>query len=197
MTQFGLLEMLLPTLAHFLEHKRAQEVYSFLDEIDQMLQEPHTLPISRSVLLASLVFPLLNEHLITHIVRKDRSLHLGQVQEEVYAMLDQIFKPFFCISKKIKSEVVSILTSQYRLTPLEKKTVKRIRIPQTPDFHLALDFLQLRARLEPALTIVFQEWSDAYQKYSAEKPLKELSDRPRRRRRKSSYVRKNKSTPEQ
>jgi hypothetical protein len=134
--------------------------------------------------------------LITHIVKKDRSLHLGQVQEEAYSMVDQIFKPFFCISKKIKSEMISILTSQYRLTPLEKKTMKRIRIPQAPDFHLALDFLQLRTRLEPALTIVFQEWSLAYQQYSAEKPFKEPSDRPRRRRRAPSYVRKNSNPPE-
>ncbi len=197
MTQFGLLEMLLPTLAHFLEHKQAPEVYAFLDEIDEMIREPHALPISRSVLLSSLIFPLLNEHLITHIVKKNRSLHLGQVQEEAYSMLDQVFKPFFLISKKIKFEIISILTSQYRLTPLEKKTIKKIRIPQTPDFHLALDFLRLRARLEPALTIVLQEWSEAYEVYSKEKPTKEPSDRPRRRRRTPNYVRKNKAPPEQ
>lgn len=175
MTKFGLLEILLPTLAHFLEHKEGSEVYSFLDEIDLLFKEPHTRHYSRPVLLSSLVFPLLNQHLTSHIEHKDRSLHLGQVQREASFIIDQVFKPFFCIPKRIKAHMISILTTQYRLTPLEKKTPKRIRVPRSLDFPLALDFLNLRALLEPALQVVFEEWNTAFER------LPPQTERPRRR----------------
>jgi len=186
MTQFGLLEMLLPTLAHFLEHKKAQEVYGFLEEIDIIRHEPPAIALDRSVLLAALIFPLLHEHLTTHLHKKERSLHLGQVQTEAYFILDQVFKPFFLLSKKIKAQAVSILTSQYRLTPLEKKAPRRIRIPQTAEFPLALQFLQLRSRLEPSLSEIFREWSEAF----AKEPLSDCPPPTKRRRRRSRYVRK-------
>jgi poly(A) polymerase len=162
MTKFGLLEILLPTLAHFLEHKEGQEIYDFLDEADLLLKEPHTPLLSRAVLLSSMVFPLLNQHLTAHIQKKERSLHLGQVQKEAALIIDQIFQPFFILPKRIKGSMVSLLTTQYRLTPLENKAPGKIRIPRTPDFSLALDFLKLRARLEPALKVVLDAWSEVF-----------------------------------
>lgn len=162
MTKFGLLEILLPTLAHFLEHSTGQEVYDFLEEADTLVKEPHPLPISRVVLLSSLVFPLLNQHLTAHIEKKERSLHLGQVQREASFMIDQIFQPFFILPKRIKASMVSLLTTQYRLTPLEKKAPTKIRVPRTPEFPFALDFLALRARIEPALKIVLNEWAEVF-----------------------------------
>ena len=169
MTKFGLLEILLPTLAHFLEHKEGSEVYAFLDEIDLLSKEPHANQLSRAVLLSSLVFPILNSHIMAHIEKKERTLHLGQVQREAFLIIDQIFKPFFFLSKKIKANMISLLTTQYRLTPLEKTAPKRIRVPRSLDFPLSLDFLSLRARIEPGLTLVLEEWSSAFQNLFVQK----------------------------
>jgi poly(A) polymerase len=169
MTKFGLLEILLPTLAHFLEHKEGNDVYAFLDEIDALSKEPHVEQLSRAVLLSALVFPILNQHLMSHIEKKERTLHLGQVQREAFFIIDQIFKPFFFISKKIKAHMISLLTTQYRLTPLEKTAPKRIRVPRSQDFPLSLDFLSLRVRLEPALKIVLEDWSNAFENLMIQK----------------------------
>lgn len=182
MTQFGLLEMLLPELAHFLEHEQGEKVYEFLEEMDNLIKEPHVPEVPRALLLCSLVFPLLNQHLMTHIEHQERSLHLGQVQREAYFMIDRIFKPFFILPKKIKGTMVSILTTQYRLTPLENKASSKPRIPRTLEFPLALDFLNLRARIEPALRIVWQQWFEAMEKMAheplpARKPLRRRKPR--------------------
>lgn len=178
MTKFGLLEILLPTLGHFLEHKDGNDIYAFLDEIDTISKEPLTEPLSRAVLLSTLVFPILNQHITSHIEKKERTFHLGQIQREAFFIIDQIFKPFFFISKKIKANMISLLTTQYRITPLEKTASKRIRIPRSLDFPLALDFLSLRARIEPALKIVLDEWIQAFKNLSTHK---EHRRRPRNR----------------
>jgi len=181
MTQFGLLEILLPSLGHFLEHPQGEEVYDFLEEMDSLLKEPHIPEVPRALLLCSLVFPLLNQHLLTHIQHQERSLHLGRVQKEASCIIDQLFKPFFILPKKIKVVMISILTTQYRLTPLEKKASSKLRIPQTPDFSLALDFLNLRARIEPALKIVWQQWFTAAEEFAQQPPLRQKTFRRRRR----------------
>ncbi len=181
MTQFGLLEILLPTLAHFLEHAQGELVYAFLEEIDTLFKEPHLTPPSRPVLFSALVFPLLNHHLLAHMEKKNHTFHLGYIQREASFLIDQIFKPFFLIPKKMKALMVSLLTTQYRLTPLEKKTSTRIRIPRNLDFPLALDFLSLRARLEPALQTVFNEWNDVFKTHPPQR------ERPRYRRRSPSH----------
>lgn len=183
MTQFGLLEMLMPTLALFLEGPDGSEVYSLLEEVDNLFKESPELIISRATLLSTLVFPILHKHLLTHISQKERSLHLGQIQKEAYFIIDLVFQPFFHLPKKIKATLASILTTQYRLTPLESKAPMKIRIPRTPDFHLCLDFLNLRARIEPALSIIWESWSSAYQNSPYEDDEPKHYPRKRRRRR--------------
>lgn len=185
MTKFGLLEILLPTLGHFLEHKPGQEVYDFLEEVDGLVKEPHMPNIPRALLLSSLVFPLLHQHLMAHIEHRERSLHLGQIQREAYVMIDQVFKPFFILPKRIKGTMVSLLTTQYRLTPLEKRASTKLRIPRTPEFPLALDFFNLRVRLEPALKVVWDEWAEVVQKMSQQPETRAQPSFRRRRPRRS------------
>lgn len=178
MTTFGLLEILLPTLAHFLEHENGSEIYDFLEEVDLLVKEPREGRLSRSFLLCSLVLPILHQHLLTHIEKEESGLHLGLIQEECGVVIDQIFRPFFHLPKKMKAKMISLLTTQYRFTPLgADKTTRRIRIPKTPEFELSLELLKFRSRVEPALIQVHEDWALAFSKFSSS------PEKPRRRRR--------------
>ena len=68
--------------------------------------------------------------------------------------------------KRYKIQTVSILTSQYRITPFLQKKNTYIRIPKIADFALALDFFMLRSFLEPGFQQIAQNWKLAYEKKS-------------------------------
>lgn len=182
MTKYGLLSKLLPDLASFLEHPEGQEVYSFLDEVDMIIKEPHTPKPTRAILISCLFFPMLDQKLKLHVEKDGKSMHLGLIQKEISTFIDINFRPFFHLPKRIKAKMVSLLTAQYRLTPLESKVQRRIRIPQSPDFHLGLEFLLFRSRLEPGLIETYERWKTAYKERLKKGPIKPLKRnyRPRR-----------------
>ncbi len=180
MTEHGMLHLLMPVLGEYLESSEGEEVYPYLKEIDTTFHAPPNIPLDRSILLASLVFPLLQKRFQIRYVDRERVPHLGEIYNEVHNQIDEIFHPFFHIPRRIRGTLASILTAQYRLTPLEKKKNRRIRVPNDPDFPKALKFLELRCCIEPALQKTFEEWQAATT--STDAPVQ----RKRRRRRKTS-----------
>lgn len=189
MTSCGLLEMLLPMVSQFLEHKQGSEIYLLLEQVDNLVKKPPEGRLSRSFLLCSTVFPLLHQHLLCHVEKEKAGFHMGLIQTECNWMLDQIFKPFFYLPKKMKAKMSAILTTQYRLTPFDKKKSKTRRIPRIEEFPLALDFLKFRTHLDPSLESTYLSWLELYEKNPVTKEPRKR--RPARRRR----VRKNHENP--
>lgn len=176
MTQNGVLQLLLPGLGAFLETEEGEDVYSFLREVDTTFHAPDQSPLDRSVLLSCLLFPHFETHIKRHFLDRDKKPHLGEIFQEARASTDELFRPFFLLPRKLKVSLTSILTTQYRLTPLEKKKHTRLRAPSDPDFPLALKFLEIRACLEPGLRQTLDAWKEV--------PLSSTSQpAPRRRRR--------------
>jgi poly(A) polymerase len=172
MTENGVLELLMPALGEFLETREGEDVYSFLHEVDNNFQD-----LDRSILLTCLVFPLMEKHLQIRFLDRNRIPHLGEIQNECHNVINEIFRPFFLIPRRLRIGMVSIMTSQYRMTPLEKKKITRLRFPNDPDFPLALRFLEIRACVEPGLQKVWEEWNSAY-----ESPQRPTLKRRRRKR---------------
>lgn len=181
MTEHGILHLLMPLLGEYLESSEGEEIYPYLQELDTTFHEPPNPPLDRSILLACLVFPLLEKRFQTRYTDRERTPHLGEIYQEVHQQIDEVFHPFFHIPRRIRGTLASILTSQYRLTPLDPKKNRRIRIPNDPDFSKALKFLEVRTCVQPALQSVFQEWQEATSSSPSEPPR-----RRRRRRKKSS-----------
>ncbi len=181
MSKFGLLEMLLPTVAHCLEHKDGIEIYSLLEQVDLYVQEGAYERLSRSFVLCSIIYTILHQHLMTHVYKKDEPFHLGIVQAECHFIIEQIFKPFFHLPKKMKAKMTSILTLQYKLTPLDKKPSKKPRIPRAPEFSLALDFLRFRSNIDSELLPIWKLWNQTYEQ--APKPKEPKKRAPTRKRR--------------
>ena len=181
MTDHGLMQQLLPSIAEYLETQEGNEIYSYLDEADGTLKEPHNPNLERPVLLACLAFPLLEKHLKIHFTDRDKTPHLGDIYKEANIVIDEVFHTFFKIPRRLKIRTLSILISQFRITPFQKKKTMRIRIPRAPEFHLALQFFDLRCRLEPGLQELHGQWKEAYEKIADTLPApRKRGRRPRR-----------------
>jgi len=185
MTDHGLLQQLIPELAEFLEKPEGGEIYDYLKEADTAIKEPYQLELQRPVLLACLIFPILQKHLQTHFVDREKIPHLGEIYQEVNDLMDSIFTTFFTLTRKLRITTINLLVSQYRITPFSKEKRRQIRIPRIVDFDLALQFLSVRARIEPALQETAKKWFDAFQKFSETdslpRPERTRGRRPRRR----------------
>ena len=161
LAEHGFMHLLMPSLGDFLDSKDAEEVFSFLKEIDHYFMKSDHINLSRAVLLAALVFPILEKKIYTRYMNRDIILHLGQISEEVHELLDEMFRPFINLSRRLRTSLQSILVSQYRITPFDSKKPRRIRIPQDPDFMQAMQFFEIRCTLEPALKVVWEQWNHA------------------------------------
>lgn len=181
MTDHGILDFLLPNLARFLEKEGGNEVYSYLQEVDLNAGDSQAIPYERPILMSCLVFPLLEERLERCTLEYGRPPHLGEIHMQVRDLLHEIFHGFFNIPRRLRIAMTSILTLQYRLTPLEKKYIRKKRIPTDPDFLLALGFLNLRCCLEPGLQKIYEEWVELVQ--HPEKQQQQHQHAPSRRRR--------------
>ena len=159
MSETGFLEHLMPAFSEFLETPEGGDVFSYLQEVDTRTRK---VSLDRALLVSCLVFPFLQKWLQTRFIDRGRVPHLGEIQNEAHDVISTLFHPFFLIPRKLRMKITSILTSQFRMTPYEKKAGKRPRIPRDPEFHLALEFLDLRTCLEPALKDIWEIWQDVY-----------------------------------
>lgn len=178
LTEHGFLHLMMPAFAEFMESPEGEEVFSYLKEVDTTFSDPARAPLDRPALLSCLAYPLMEKRIQTHFIDRGRIPHLGEINNEANDQLNEIFHPFFQLSRRIKGCMISILTSQYRITPIEKRKGRRIRIPSDPDFYQALQFFEVRCSLEPALQSTWEEWKDA-----VKAPTEEAPERRRRRRR--------------
>lgn len=158
MNETGFLEHLMPPFSEFLETPDGVEVFSYLEELDSRKEEI----TDRALSLSCLVFPLLQRYLQIHFIDREKVPHLGEINQETHKVISTIFQPFFVLPRKLRMKMMSILTAQFRMTPYEKKLSRRPRIPRDPDFFLAIEFLDMRACLEPALIQICDMWEDAY-----------------------------------
>lgn len=180
MTEHGFMHLMMPAFGEFMESPQGEEVFAYLKEVDTTFHDATRPPLSRPVLLACLVYPLMEKRIKTHYLDRERIPHLGEISQESRDEIDEVFSPFFQLSRRLKGSLTSILTSQYRITPIEKKKGRRIRVPHNPEFVESMEFFEVRCALEPALQTTWEEWNQAMQIPQEERP------RRRRRRRKPS-----------
>lgn len=180
MIEYGLLQHLLPAVAEFTEDPAGNEVYSYLQEADALHKEPHSPAIQRPVLLACLLFPLLEMRLKTRYVDRGKPPHLGEIYTEADTLVQEAFNPFFHLPRRLRITVVELMVAQYRITPFIKRKRKKIYIPRSPSFPFAMQFLSLRCRLEPGLKDTADAWQTAFKARTPEHPRR--SSKPTRRR---------------
>lgn len=182
LNEYGLLKSLSTPLAQYLEKPNNLSL-SLLSSIDDEIQKNGTL--DRSLLLSALIFPLFQEQVLEKSRREEKLLHLGQIAEMAHRTIDQVFLPFFTIPRRMRGIMGFILTSQFRLTPLDGKP-RRPRPPKDAFFSLALHLLKLRAELDSELLPHYTLWTEASFASHHEEGDSPLRKRRRRRRRRRS-----------
>lgn len=188
--QYGLLHPLLPELSHFLEIRPETTIFSLLEKIDTEIKQKNEGPIDRALLLSALIFPLFDEYIKQRASLHPRTPHLGQIAESAHHVIDCIFQPFFALPRRMRSIIAFLITTQYRMIPLDGKQVRKIRAPNDPFFPMALHLLKLRASVHLDLLSHYTLWTEA--SFDGNSPsvvpegtLEERPRRPRRRRRRS------------
>ncbi len=161
LAEHGFMHLLTPALGEFMESPQAEDVFDFLREVDRAFLEQGSRALDRSVLLASLIYPLFTRRLQAHFFDRGKIPHLGEVHQEATKLVHETLHHYLRPSRRLCGALLSILTAQYRFTPSEKR--RKLRVPRDPEFPKALAFLRLRANQEPALQTTFQEWSLAVQ----------------------------------
>lgn len=183
MVEAGLLEPLLPTLSHFLEHDNTHLIFTYLREIDYLFANHPKLSVERSLLLTCLIFPMIEVHLKKLYQDNPQKYHFGLIQQEICNIVDHAFIPFFHVPKKIKSIIVSICTTQYRFTPISGALPKQFKLPYVENILISLKFLNLRSRIYSKLKPFWQEWRKIAGDIKEEPKVKSPKRRRYRRRR--------------
>lgn len=177
LNEYGLLKSLSHPLAAHLEKPNNLSL-QLLGAIDNEVQKNGVL--DRSLALATLIFPLFQEQVQERSKRDERPLHLGLISEIAHRTIDQVFHPFFSIPRRMRGIMGFIMTSQFRLTPLDGK-LRRPRAPKDPFFPMALHLLKLRAGLDAELLSHYTLWTEA--SFASHEPVEIPRHRKRRRRR--------------
>jgi poly(A) polymerase len=180
LNEYGLLKSLSLPLAEYLERPN-NPTFALLSAIDDEIQKNQIL--DRSLLLSTLIFPLFREQVLEKSKKEEKPLHLGQIAEMAHRTIDQIFLPFFTIPRRMRGIMGFILTTQFRLIPLDGK-LRRPRAPRDELFPYALYLLKMRAHLEPELLPHYTLWTEA--SFASHHPIGEDTlprKRKRRRRR--------------
>ncbi|MBS0626133.1 MAG: polynucleotide adenylyltransferase PcnB [Verrucomicrobia bacterium] len=185
LNEYGLLRPLIPALADFLKRDEHQVVLQILNEVDSEVAKK-TSTFDRSVLLASLLFPLFHTHLLHRIQEVEKLPHLGEIANEADRMIDEIFNPFFRLPRRMRGIMSFVLASQYRFVPLDGR-LRKPRVTRDPLFPMALHLFKIRCALEPDLLPYYSQWTEAsYASHESSEPAGDdlpLKRRRRRRRR--------------
>jgi poly(A) polymerase len=149
-TDHGFLDHLFPSLADFFRAQHGPEVYQLLRQADLMIQEGTQ--IERPVLAACLIYPILLQELAIQERRLGRVPHMGDIITVTHSLIHAIVSTsFFQFPRRMRILIGFVLTSQFRITPLPGVKARYHKLLSHRDFHLALGFLQLRARLDESL----------------------------------------------
>lgn len=149
-------QLLDPLFPHLAQHFAAESATAFhyLTALDLVRKKKGT-PLPRSVLTASLIFPLFERR----VQEQEGVATVEQLQTFAHEiLLSHLESRFSHFPRKTLAEAQSILALQYRLTPQDKKKNLRVRLIHHPDFPLALLFLRLRALLDSKLLDYYVEW---------------------------------------
>lgn len=153
--EYKLLEKLLYKISKFL--KKDTSIYNLLKQIDIYTLKHGPKILQRSILLSALIFPMLE-------AKKD-TLDSSLLHREIKNLIKNTFFPFFHLSRKIKKEIISILSHQFRFFQ------KKIKIPKDPLFSLAMKFFKIRTMDQKKFLEIYISWHESlinshkYKKY--------------------------------
>lgn len=164
MAEYGFIKIFFPKLHNTLTGGIASDLYSHLEGSD-LLQKQLPYALNRGVLLASLLYPIVDEEIEEHYLQRGHRPSTGEVMLVVSSVIKEyILESFSHFPKRISSIASYVLNMQYRLTPVSTKRHFRPRMMQQKDFPHALELLKIRSLIDDTLEEEYQSWKSRYQK---------------------------------
>lgn len=160
------LHLLFPELALHFESKEGNTLFDYLKIVDYVNASSKKFPIERPVLMAAIFYPLLENEIKTKMKNEGKAPHLGEILvtsgELIHNNLTASFSHF---PKRISSMMGYILSTQFKLTPLNNKRAHPIRMFKIREFPMALRLLKIRAHLNKDLEPVYISWREHFRQF--------------------------------
>lgn len=167
MMEAGILQLLFPLMAHFIQGKYGDDIYRFLGKADIVNRQLIKKPIDRNVLACCLLFPILEKEIDDQHLSKGHVPHIG----DIIMITGGIIKGFVTTSfthfpRRMTAIIGYILSTQYRFTPFSGKRHHRPKLFHQKEFLFALQFFKLRSMIKPSLKDIYNEWEAHYRQHS-------------------------------
>lgn len=164
-----LIGILFPALNVFFREEASEAVYAYLRAADSMNQKGSYKALDRAILIAAILFPILEREIQQKFLSLNQIPHIGTIMDLSGSLIhDLLFQAFAHFPRRIRQDCQFILQMQYRLTPLEKRRHPRTRIVRQAGFSLALTFLKLRALVKHDLFKAYEHWKTLKRKAEQE-----------------------------
>lgn len=159
MMESGLLGLIYPALTRFLKGPKGKEIYLFLTCADKINLSLGKNSLDRPILMSCLLFPMLQHELEEQYLNHGRIPHLGEIIMLTSAAIRKFDAgAFIHFPRRLSAIMASILTTQYRLTPLTSKKHHSTKIFRYREFEDALTFLKIRAIVDKKLIETYTYW---------------------------------------
>lgn len=156
------LELLFPWLGQFLDSDEGEKIYLLLSQADQLQKKSFRPVVDRSVMIACLIFPILEKEIHEKYLAKEITPHLGEIADVTFSILrDIVDKSFSKFPRRLSTSAAGILIMQYRLDPHGKRRLRKHKIMNSTDFLEALSFLKLRAMKDPDVMKIYEFWQNS------------------------------------
>jgi poly(A) polymerase len=160
------LELLFPKIAGELQGPFGPTIKRFLEACDHENKSASSYPLERPVLVAALLYPILEDCVRREYKAQNRMPHQGDILEMTYNLMrDIMLSSFSHFPKRIQAIAAYILTTQFRFVPLITKKQHPVRMFRLREFPLALRLLKLRSMVYPQLKETYLAWREHYKSY--------------------------------
>ncbi len=164
MMESGLLGLLFPALDTFLKGPKGKQSFLYFTGADKINQTLTKQKLDRSVLMACILYPMLEQEVEEKYLSQGNTPHLGEVIMSATAILKNFtHNSFSAFPRRITVMTHAIMSSQYRLTP--SKQAYSNKVFRYKEFPLALSFLQIRALVNKELIEVYSHWKALFRQH--------------------------------
>lgn len=166
MLECGLMQKLFPSLAEAFLGKQGPTMLRYLEAVDTVNKQAAKFPIERPILVAALVYPLIEEEIHSRFTQSGRTPHLGEILNTTSIVIrDVILASFYHFPRRISAMMNYILSTQYRLTPIKSKKQHPARLFRIREFPMALRLLKIRAMINPELQNTYISWREGFRHF--------------------------------
>jgi len=165
MLESGLLTLLYPNFAQFMQGPNGNEINLYLISADKVNAGLGKATLDRSILIACLLFPMVKQELQTKYLDQDRIPHIGEIIMATGSVVHHFdVGAFACFPRRLTAIMSAIVVNQYRLVPLSGKKHHQ-RIMRNKDFLAAITFLKIRAIVDKGLIESYSSWKALYREH--------------------------------